>query len=242
VGRIGHASNGEHGIKNNIPGDQTGKEVCIREWYNKPWHTVLRPNDNKVAERMAACCEHLCRSDIVGYDQNQRNTLRGELVKVSWNPMALAVPCETDCSAFMSVCAEYSGVAMYGQYTNGNAPTTANMVDRFYATGMFSVLTYKGYLSTDKSLKRGDVLVGKGHTVMCLDNGIKQYTKPILVKGSKGVWVKELQKGLRRHGFKTTVDGDMGPSTEQDLISLQGLLGITKDGICGPVTWGKIGF
>lgn len=242
MGRIGHASIDENKhAKGGTAGDQTGKEVCIRDWYKKPWHTVIRANDTNVADRMATCCEFLCRSNIVGYDQNQRNTLRSELVKVHWNPMSLAVPCETDCSAFMSVCAEYAGVSMYGQYTNGNAPTTRNMVEKFYATGMFSVLTYKTYLESDNSLIRGDILVGNGHTAMCLDSGTKQFNKPILSIGSRGPWVKELQLALRRYGYALKVDGDFGQNTERDLISVQGILGITKDAVCGPVTYEKMG-
>ena len=44
--RIGHASISEN--KNNgrdgkaKAGDQTGKEVCIRQFYKKPWKYLLR--------------------------------------------------------------------------------------------------------------------------------------------------------------------------------------------------------
>ena len=33
--RIGHASISENGTTSGKAGDQTGKEVCIREWYSK---------------------------------------------------------------------------------------------------------------------------------------------------------------------------------------------------------------
>lgn len=241
--RIGHASIDERGCsRGGALGDNNGREVKISNWYNKPWHTLLRANDDKVAERMAACCEHLCRTNHVGYDQDNRNSLRNEMVKVRWNAMAMTMPCETDCSAFMSVCAEYAGVAMYAQYTNGNAPTTSNMVDKFYRTGMFSIYTYKSYLSSDKYLRRGDILVGKGHTVMILDQGSSTLDKPILCKGSKGTWVKVLQGKLNLKGYKLSLDGDYGPATEQAVISYQGEQGgrLVKDGIVGPATWDKL--
>ena len=39
--KIGHASINELGtVKGGKTGDQTGREVCTREWYNKGW-TVL---------------------------------------------------------------------------------------------------------------------------------------------------------------------------------------------------------
>ena len=55
---IGHASINEKGtITGGAAGDQTGKEVCTREWYKHKqgrW-LVFRPDDPGMAERMAAC-------------------------------------------------------------------------------------------------------------------------------------------------------------------------------------------
>lgn len=246
--RIGHASIDEFGFtKGGKAGDQTGKEVKISPYYAKDWKIMLRANDDKVAERMATFVEHICKSNLVGYDQNERNSLRNELVKLRFNAMALSTPCETDCSAFMSVAAEYAGVAMYAQYTNGNAPTTSNMADKFYSTGMFSVYNYKAYLTSEKYLRRGDILVKPGsHTVMILDNGGGQLDKPFLCKGSKGSWVKVLQGKLNLKGYRLSLAGDFGNATEQAVISFQGEHsdarsgGLVKDGIVGPATWSKL--
>lgn len=238
--RIGQASIDENGkAKGGKAGNQTGKELNIKNWYNGGWHTVLRAKDPKVAERMAINCEIGCNNKNIGYDQNQRNTLRTEAVKTRFD-LSKVEPCETDCSAYMSVCAEASGVAMYGQYTSGNAPTTANMVQKFYNTGMFDVLTNKTYLNRDDHLKRGDILVKKGHTVMVLDNGINQYDKPVISKGDKGSWVSLLQGKLNIKGYKIAIDGDFGENTKIALISFQGQNNLVKDGICGQLTWGKL--
>lgn len=239
--RIGHASQDENKkAKGGKAGDNNGKEVCVRNWYKKPWHTLLRPKDGNVAERMAYCCEVLCNSNYVGYDQNQRNSLRKELLKVNWIPEQLRTLCETDCSAFMSVCAEASGVAMYGQYISGNAPTTANMVNKFYATGMFDVLTDKSYLNDYTRLRRGDILVCNGHTVMVLDDGPKKEDKPTLCKGSKGSWVKIMQNRLSVKGYTLKPDGDFGSQSMMCLVAFQGEMGLVKDGICGPKSWEKL--
>lgn len=41
--KIGHASIDERSkTKGGQAGDQTGKEICIRPWYSKPWSFVLR--------------------------------------------------------------------------------------------------------------------------------------------------------------------------------------------------------
>lgn len=165
--RIGHASIDENNkAKNGSAGDQTGKEVCIRSYYNKGWKYLLRYPDPKVAEKMAAACESICRNDCVGYDQNQRNTLNRELKKIGYKYEQLTVPCETDCSALMTVCAQCAGIDIF--YSNGNAPHTRTMVSAFTDAG-FDV---KVPPFNQADFRRGDVLVVPGsHTVMVLDNG-----------------------------------------------------------------------
>ena len=48
--RIGHASISEKGTINGTKGDQTGKEVCIRTWYSKPWDYMAIHPDAPVRE------------------------------------------------------------------------------------------------------------------------------------------------------------------------------------------------
>lgn len=173
--KIGHASIDERGkAKSGTAGDQTGKELCTRTWYAKGWNVLLRPKSATVAEKMAKACEAGCNNSKIGYDQNQRNTLRTQAKAAGWNLAKITKACETDCSAFMTVCAEAAGVNMSGCYTSGNAPTTSTMRAKFKATGAFEVLTDSKYLTGDGYLKRGDVLVREGsHTVMVLSNGSK---------------------------------------------------------------------
>lgn len=178
---IGHASIDESGrAGNGQAGDQTGKEVYIGYWYSGNWNIVLRPLSEEIAEKMASACEILCKGNFVGYDQYQRNSLWDELEKVGWNVEKLRTKCETDCSAFMTACARAAGiniprVAMgNGQY---NAPVTYTMRDAFGSTGKFQVLSDAKYLTSDKYLKRGDVLIREsGHTAMALGNGAQSGT------------------------------------------------------------------
>lgn len=45
-GQIVHASINENGgTTGGTPGDQTGKEICTRSYYNKPWNCILRYNE-----------------------------------------------------------------------------------------------------------------------------------------------------------------------------------------------------
>lgn len=84
--RIGHAAIGtDNKAHGDAAGDQTGKEVCIRSWYNKPWTVVLRPKDAAVAEAMAQAMEAACGNENIGYDQYSRNTLNTQAKKFGYD-------------------------------------------------------------------------------------------------------------------------------------------------------------
>lgn len=54
-GNLVHASINEYGgITGGKPGDQTGREICVRSYYNSPWDCVLRYGDDKPTERPTA--------------------------------------------------------------------------------------------------------------------------------------------------------------------------------------------
>lgn len=169
--RIGHASIDENGkARGGAAGDQTGKEVCIRQWYAKGWSVLLRAKDPIIAEKMASACEAGCMNGNIGYDQNQRNTAHTRAKTVGYDLSRIDTPCETDCSAFMTLCAIAAGVKEL-DYT-GNAPTTRTMTAAFGKTGRFLCYTDQKYLTGTDWLKRGDILVAPGsHTVMILDDG-----------------------------------------------------------------------
>ena len=173
--KIGHASIDENGnVAGGKAGDQTKKEVCTRDWYADSWSVLLRPKKSAIAEKMAKFCEKVCANSRIGYDQYQRNTLRTKAKAAKWDASKISEACETDCSAFMTVCAEAAGLSMDSAYTSGNAPTTYTMRAKFKATGAFDVLTDSKYLTSSNYLKRGDILVKEsGHTVMVLSDGSK---------------------------------------------------------------------
>lgn len=172
---IGQASIDENGnIKNGQAGNQSGHELNKSGWYNGGWTLLIRAKDPKTAEKMAKACEAGVANKNIGYDQWQRNTLRTEAKKVGWNLGAIKTPCETDCSAFMAVCAEVAGVNMDVAYAQDNAPATFQMKQQWAKTGKFEMLTDSKYLSSSQYLKRGDVLVNESrHTVMVLNDGSK---------------------------------------------------------------------
>ena len=173
---IGHSSINElgkaHGGK---PGNQTKLEVCTRKWYYGNWNYVLRPKKSDIAEKSAKFVEDICKGGYVGYDQSGtgktegRNSLYQQAKAVNFDGSKVKVKCESDCSSFMH-CAAIAGGANLTYGSNGF--TTRTMVDGFKKSGDYEVLSDKKYLTSDKYLKRGDILVKVGsHTVMALENG-----------------------------------------------------------------------
>ena len=197
MAKIGHASIDENRrAKGGQAGDQGGREVCFSSWYAKGWSYVLRPKNTTIAEKMAKACEQGCMNDGIGYDQAQRNSLRTQAKQNGMDLSKITVPCECDCSSFMTVCAECAGIDI--PYSGSNAPTTTTMKNAFMSTGQFELLTDPKYLTSDKYLKRGDILVCEGkHTVMMLENGSMAYTEPVkapaitVIKEERGVDISQ---------------------------------------------------
>lgn len=209
--KIGHASIDENrNIKGGSAGDQTGKELCTRSWYTTGWEYVLRPKSSTLAEKSAKACEKGCANNKIGYDQNQRNTLNTQAKKVGYDLSKITTKCETDCSAFMTVCAIAGGANIdYGS----NAPTTSTMKTRFLLSGDYEVITASKYLTSDKYLKRGDILVKAGsHTVMALEDGAGLKASSVYTKTQ---FVKDVQKYI---GAK--IDGDAGPETISKTVTI----------------------
>lgn len=176
--KIGHASIDENGhAQGGKAGDQSGKEVCIRTWYDKPWAFLLRYPDAAVAEKAAKACEAGCANANIGYDQWQRNTAHTAAQKIGYDLSKISSPVETDCSAFVTLCYLCAGVKALEYPANGNAPTTATMRAAFNKAG-FRTYTDGKYLNGTEYLRRGDILVKPGsHTVMVLDDGAKVSTQ-----------------------------------------------------------------
>lgn len=168
---IGHASISEDGTVNGTKGDQTGKEVCTREWYSKPWDFAAIHPDANVREKHASSVEDGCANDNIGYGQGDRNTLNTEAKKVNYDLSKIATPCNTDCSEFQNVCAVASGAPGVTHASNGW--TTSTMKAALQAAG-YKIVTDKTYLASADYCVRGAIYVKTGsHTVCGLTNGAK---------------------------------------------------------------------
>ena len=249
--KIGHAYSDENKSSyGGKAGDQTGNEVTVRNWYNrsKGWSAVFRPKNSETAEKIAVAMEQACSNNKIGYDQNQRTTLYDRAREKKWDLSKIDSKCECDCSSLVAVCVNAAGIPVSRDMYTGNQKTVLE------ATGGFEVLTDSKYLSYDKYLKRGDILLGTGHTAIVLTDGDDAMVKmvsielPVLKKGAKGDSVKAMQELLIAKKYKMmsssgkvySADGSFGGATELALKAFQEDNNLDVDGSCGPKTWRKL--
>ena len=199
---IGSARSDERGaISGGVAGDQTGREVCTENYYNSKlgWN-LLRAKKPQIAEKIAQDMQWACNNNNIGYDQSNNQSLYYESYSLDFNCARVTTPCETDCSQLVRVCVSYAlGKSIPYFYTGDE-------VEVLMSTGEFDLITDTSYTSTDRFLKRGDILVtkSKGHTVVVLSDG-SYYTD---VVETDGIWGCETTKYLQTI-FGTIADGEI---------------------------------
>lgn len=228
--KIAHSSIDERGkASGGSAGDQTGKEVCTRSWYNGSWNVLIRPKTSALANRIVKEAKAGAANNKIGYDQNQRNTLLTQAKKVNFDLSKIATACECDCSSFVTVLAIAGGCDESKLVISGNCATTSTLRTRCKNTGKFDIYTDSKYLTSDAYLKAGDILVREGHhTVIVLENGSKATTSSS--SGSKiavdGEWGTDTTK-LAQKVFGTTVDGKVSNQYKAYADDNSGLLSMT---------------
>ena len=146
-------------------GDQTGLEWRLVSWYSYPWNCVIRHPNQSVRTKLAELSIAAANNNKIGYDQNQRNTYWNYLVKAGYNPSKITTACEADCSS--GVCANIKAVGhLLGikSLQNISCTYTGNMRSGLKAAG-FEILTASKYLTSDKYLLAGDILLNDVHHV-----------------------------------------------------------------------------
>lgn len=248
--RIGHASISENGTVNGAKGDQTGREVCIRTFYSRPWDYVAIHPDATVREKHAKAIEAACANDNIGYSQSNRNTLN-ILAKAAGYDLSKVGKCNCDCSSLQNVAAVASGAS--GATYGSNGWTTSTMKAALQKLG-YKIITEATYLASSAYCVRGAIYVkASSHTVCALDNGanykkmlekagISLGTQRATVRsGSRGTDVTYLQQRLAVLGYKPgAADGIFGSKTLAAVKAFQTDHKLAVDGIAGPKTWAAL--
>lgn len=162
--KIGHASIDENGkVSCGKTGDQTGKEVCIRSWYSKPWNVYLECTDAALADKAATIMEQICKNDNYGYCQTHRWQGYNSIVANGKN--IIKGKGDFDCSSLVIACYILAGIPMSAEGYTGN------IKNKLVNTGKFKAYTESKYLTSDAYAKRGGIYLKEGsHVVMALES------------------------------------------------------------------------
>ena len=162
-------------------GDQSGHEWELKPWYNRPWSVVLRFMDQKVADTIAKVGIDAALNNLIGYDQAQRTTYWKQLQAANYDPSAITVACEEDCTAGVSANVKAAGI-IHGikALQDISICSSRNMKSVFSKAG-FKVLTDSKYLTSGKYLLPGDILLYENHhaaTNITLGSAVKGSWNP----------------------------------------------------------------
>lgn len=235
--KIGHASQDERGkATNGQVGDQTGKEILTRSWYNRPWNVYLECTDETIAAKAAKIMEEICKDNNYGYDQVDRWTGYNAIIKNGRK--VSGAKGEFDCSSLVITCYILAGINMTAD------GYTANMRNKLLKTGKFKAYTDSKYLTTDAYAKVGGIYLSEGHhVVMSLENASPRknpYKEPVIKRGDDSENTKWVQYQLTTAGIATDVDGKFGPNTEKNVKAFQKKYGLEETGVVDALTITKL--
>ena len=239
-------------ISGGKPGDNNGKEWLIRSWYSYPWNCVLRHPEAQVRAKIADLAYSAAKNNNIGYNQLKRKTFWNELQKANYDAAAIKNKCDSDCSASVAAIVKATGYLLNNDKLKKVSPDcyTGNLKAALKAAG-FTILTDSKYLTSDKYILKGDILLKENHhTCINLTDGA-QATINFTVS------VLEWQKAAKADGFTISIDGIWGSQCEKvarkavvkkrlyykyrNLTKLlQRYLGIEADGKCGNQTTAAI--
>ena len=177
-------------------GDQNSKEVCVRSWYSKPWDIALRYPDDEIRLKASAAAVKLANSNLVGYDQSERNTLYKTLKSCNWDVDAYiksGKKTETDCSAFV-----YAVYCCFvpSMRSDSNAPVTSTMRNKYRDWG-FAVITKENVnLSSGVGLTNGDIVVKENSHTAMVTNGTETVTSNITTSKQPSIYSPEIDDAI----------------------------------------------
>lgn len=174
----------------------------------------MRHPDKKTRQLIAKMAKNAADNDMIGYDQGQRLTFWEQLKKVNYMPEKIRVACEADCSSGVAAIVKGTGYRINNSKMQAVSPSIYTGNERRALENAGFVALYESkYLSSDKHLLEGDILIHEGsHTTINLTDG-------------------RLVGATTSSFEKIAVDGIWGTDTTN---AIQSYLGLAFDGtICG---------
>lgn len=264
AGKIANSGHDERGKYSGGKAGDQGGEWVIRSWYSRPWDTVIRFADSKIADMIATMSIYAAQNNQIGYDQGQRTSYWTALKKAGYDPRAIKTPCEDDCSAGVMAnvraALELTGHSNWAKNINIHA-TTWTMKGSICSCGAkVKTFTDASHTKSTKYLLPGDIILRKSaHTAVNLGIGSAMkkesesskiagtctVTLNQFLKGAEDPQIKTIQRILNAEGYKgkngkaLAVDGSLGENTAYAIESFQKAKGM-KDINFGTValkTW-----
>ena len=207
---ISNCGHDEHGrYSGGQAGDQTGQEWAVIPWYSRPWNVVLRHPDRDTAQLIADMARSAAKNDNIGYDQSQRYTYWTALKRAEYNPAKITELCEADCSSGVAANVKAAGYKTGDKALQGVSiyAYTGNLRKQLQSAG-FDALYAEKYLTSDKYLLPGDILLYEGHHVATnLDSGSSAGTEGKMPEEfphwaqSGADWYYRIAEGTNLHGW-----------------------------------------
>lgn len=164
IANSGHDERGKY--RGGQPGDQTGGEWAVIPWYSRPWNVVLRFPRKAVAADIAYCARAAAGNDKIGYNQGARASFWKALsTTANYDPAKVSELCDSDCTCGAATCVKAAGLRHGYSALADIDPDyvwSGNMKSYFKNLG-FQVLTDSKYLTSDRYLLPGDILLLENH-------------------------------------------------------------------------------
>ena len=158
------------------PGDQSGREYFVRDWYDYGWEMVYRYPDENVAKTIAAIAISAANNEQIGYNNyGQRDSLNDYLETVNYDFTRITSPTATNCSGSTACIVKAAGYKL-------NIEALKQIPNHTWSDGAdypgrgFQVLTDSKYLRSCDELLAGDLIrvqsgSGLGHITIFVGNG-----------------------------------------------------------------------
>lgn len=150
-------------------GDSSGREYSVQPWYSRPWNCVLRFPDAQIRSTISRLAIDAANNNNIGYDWGG-SSMGVQLAKVGYEPSKITVKCGADCSGSTSYIINAAGhLCNNSKLASYPKNSTRTMRSSLQSIG-FILLTDSKYLTSDKYLLEGDVLLNDNHHV-CINVG-----------------------------------------------------------------------